>query len=461
MKLSVLNPLDQSLIEEIPLHNESEIENILQTASLHYVQNTQGMKPHERIKILKEFHQILTNNSAKFIELACREGGKPIKDTEVEMTRALQGIELAISGIAELKGEQIPMELTSAGTGKIAWTQKEPIGVVVAISAFNHPINLIIHQVITAIAAGCPVIIKPSLETPLTCQKLIDALYQSGLKTPWAQIALCSDSLAEKLATDSRVSFLTFIGSHKVGWHLRSQVAPGTRVALEHGGVAPAILEADSQWQRALPSLIKAAFYHSGQVCVSLQKLYVHSSISELVVQELKNLTSELVTGDALSQQSDLGPMIHSKAFDRVDTWVIDALNEGAQLVEGASKLSESLYSPTILLNPSKQSKVSQEEIFGPVVCVYTYEEVEEVLNECQQSPYHFQASIYTQDIQRAFQISQKMNAHTLLINEHPAFRVDHMPFGGRDLSGLGTGGILHTMKDMSRDKLFILNTVE
>lgn len=461
MNISVLNPLDQSLIEELPLHNESEIEKTLQTAFIQFSEHPQGMKPHERIKILKEFHQNLAEQSPQIIELACREGGKPITDTEVEMTRALQGVELAISGIAELKGEQIPMELTSSGSGKIAWTHKEPIGVVVAISAFNHPINLIIHQVITSIAAGCPVIIKPSLETPLTCHKLIEVLFQSGLETPWAQMVLCPDPLAEKLATDSRVSFLTFIGSHKVGWNLRSQVAPGTRVALEHGGVAPAILEADAQWQKALPKLLKAAFYHSGQVCVSLQKLYVHSSIYEIVVQEFKSQTSQLNAGDALSHQSDLGPMIHSKAIERVDSWVQEALLEGAELLIGASKLSESLYSPTVLLNPSKHSKVSQEEIFGPVVCLYRYEEIDEVLHECQQSPYHFQASIYTQNIQSAFQISQKMNAHSVLINEHPAFRVDHMPFGGRDLSGLGTGGILHTMKDMSRDKLIILNTVE
>lgn len=457
MKFQVFNPYDQSLISELELSTEEQVLEKLNQASLLHQDQPQGLVAHERISILNKLSNQLQVRQEEFVQMACQEGGKPINDTRVEIQRAIQGIELAASSITQLKGEQVPMDLTAAGSNHTAWTQLEPIGVVVAISAFNHPLNLIVHQVITAVAAGCPVIVKPSLLTPLSCIALVNLLHEVGLPPEWAQVVLCEDSISENLATDSRVNFLTFIGSHKVGWHLRSKVSPGTRIALEHGGIAPAIIESDAMWQQALPGLIKAAFYHAGQVCVSLQRLFVHEDIYQEFRSELIQKIKLLEVGDPTLTSTDIGPFIQTKELNRVHDWVQSAQKEGATITLGGQALSETCYPATLIENASLSSQVSQSEIFGPVLCLYKYSDLEEAIQISNDTQMHFQSSIYTQDIQKALTSAQSLNANSVMINQHPAFRVDWMPFGGRDLSGLSIGGILQSMKDMSKEKLIVI----
>ena len=277
--LKITSPYDLSLIKEIPLVGKEKVEKALSTAYALFQDQSNWIAPHERIAILGRVSSIMESRIDELTKTAAQEGGKPFTDSKIEVLRAINGVQLAAEHIGQLKGEQIPMALTKASENRLAFTTREPIGVVSSISAFNHPLNLIVHQVITAVAAGCPVIVKPALTTPLSCLALVDILKEAGLPEGWCQAIVCENEAAELLVTDNRINYFSFIGSSKVGWYLKSKLAPGTRCALEHGGSAPVIVEPDADINELLPSLLKGGFYHAGQVCVSVQRVFVHESI--------------------------------------------------------------------------------------------------------------------------------------------------------------------------------------
>jgi acyl-CoA reductase-like NAD-dependent aldehyde dehydrogenase len=457
--LKITSPFDLSLIKSLPLATEQQIENAIEDANQLF-QNQNGWLPaYERIEILEKTIQLMKAKTDDFAILATKEGGKPLLDSKVEVLRAINGVKLAAQGISQLKGEQVPMGLTKASEGRIAFTTREPIGIVVSISAFNHPLNLIVHQVVTAVAAGCPVIIKPALTTPLSCLALVDILIEAGLPKGWCQVIICEDHLAEKLATDKRVNYLSFIGSAKVGWYLRSKLAPGTRCALEHGGSAPVIVDENAEVKTMLPALAKGAFYHAGQVCVSVQRLFVHESLIDEVVKGLKVEAEKLIIGDPLNENTEVGPLILPKEVDRIKNWIQEAISEGAELICGGKSLPNHCFEATILLNPSSESKVSKLEVFGPVVCVYTFSNIDDAIAIANSIDVHFQASVFTKDLDTVLSTVKKLNAAAVMVNDHTAFRVDWMPFGGRDTSGIGVGGIEHSMHEMTREKLMVIKS--
>jgi acyl-CoA reductase-like NAD-dependent aldehyde dehydrogenase len=455
----VYSPYDNSFIQELSLNNALDVENALAKATLLNKQNPQGLPAYQRIEVLEKLAILISGRQEELTKLAAQEGGKPYQDSRVEILRAINGVKIAAQTVSQLHGEQIPMGLTPASENRIAFTTKEPIGVVVAISAFNHPFNLIVHQVATAVAAGCPVIVKPALTTPLSCLKFIDLLKEAGLPEHWAQVLICEDVLAEKLATDTRVAYLTFIGSAKVGWHLRSKIAPGTRIALEHGGVAPVIVEEDADLKELIPAIIKGGFYHAGQVCVSVQRVFVHESILAEVAEQLVNEAKKLIVGNPLDEKTQVGPLILPREVDRVEDWINKAITEGAKLICGGKRISNTCFEPTILLNPDKKSQVSTQEIFGPVICLYGYAETKEAIAQANALPFSFQAAVFTKNIDKAFAITKQLNAAAIMVNDHTAFRVDWMPFGGRNVSGIGVGGIQYTINEMLQDKLVVIRT--
>ena len=457
--LQVTSPYDLSLIQEIPYASSLDIENALKTAHALFQDQSKWMKAHERIEILKQTASIMKSRLDFLTNKAALEGGKPFVDSKIEVLRAINGVELASENISNLKGEQVPMGLTQASEGRIAFTTREPIGLVVSISAFNHPLNLIVHQVVTALAAGCPVIVKPALTTPLSCLALVDILKESGLPEGWCQVVICKDKDAEILATDKRVNYLSFIGSSKVGWHLKSRLAAGTRCALEHGGLAPVLVEKDANIAELLPSLLKGGFYHAGQVCVSVQKIFIQESICNDVANQLADLASKLIVGDQMNLETEVGPLILPKEVDRVEKWVNEAIEGGAKLLTGGQRISDTCFEPTVLLNPPGDAKVSTLEIFGPVVCVYSYSDRYKAIEQANSLDVHFQASVFTQDLDIAFDCVKKINASSVMVNDHTAFRVDWMPFGGRDSSGLGMGGIQYSMQEMTREKLIVIKS--
>ena len=458
-KLEIVSPYNLDPIEERDMNNADDVERALETAEALFNDRSQWLKPHKRIAVLEETARLMSERVEELTRTAANEGGKPYRDSKAEVLRAINGVKIAAAEIANLKGEQVPMGLTEASENRWGYTMREPIGVVAAVSAFNHPLNLIVHQVVTAFAAGCPVIVKPALNTPLSCIGLVDIMKEVGCPDGWIQVLLCSNEHSEQLVTDKRVHFFTFIGSGKVGWYLRSKLAPGTRCALEHGGAAPVIVEKDVKFKPMIPLLTKGGFYHAGQVCVSVQRVFAHESLAEDLADKLSVLAEDLRVGDPLDEQTDVGPLISPGEVDRVEEWVQEALDAGATLLCGGERLSDTCYKPTVLLNPPEDAKVSQLEIFGPVVCVYSFKDRDEAIRRANALDVHFQAAVFTQNIDTALDAVQKLDATAVMVNDHTAFRVDWMPFGGRDESGIGMGGIPHSMHDMTREKLMVIKS--
>lgn len=455
--VSVFSPYDNQLIKELPLADDQELDTAISLAHEHFIDRDKWLTPHERIAILQRTIDIMKTRIPELTKTAAQEGGKPYNDSLAEVERAINGVQIAMEHIAQIKGEQIPMGLTPASVNRIAYTFKEPIGVVSSISAFNHPLNLIIHQTIPAIAVGAPVVIKPSLTTPLSCLAFMDILYEAGLPKGWCQAVLCNRDIAEQLVTDQRVSFLSFIGSARVGWQLRSKLAQGAHCALEHGGAAPVIVEPDADIDDMLPALLKGGFYHAGQVCVSVQRVFVHQTLCESVADKLAGMAKKLIVGDPLDKKTEVGPLILPREVDRVHDWVTEAIAAGAKCLCGGKRISETCYEPTVLLNPPDNVRVSTQEIFGPVVCIYSYTDRDQAIRQANSLDYAFQAAVYTKNLDIALDTVNRINASAVMVNDHTAFRVDWMPFGGRKSSGMGVGGIQYSMHEMLLDKMMVI----
>ena len=271
---------------------------------------------------------------------SAREGGKPLRDSQVEVARVLECLELACEHIAQHTGARVPMGASERTAERLAVTQKEPIGVVVAVSAFNHPLNLIAHQVFSAVAAGAPVIVKPAEDTPLACLRLVHILHEAGLPPAWCQCLMTrTNSVANRLVTDARVAFLSFIGSAAVGWKLRSQLPPGTRCALEHGGLAPVVMAVDANQAAACSALTAGGFYHAGQVCVSVQRVFAPRAWAREFGQQLAHSAQALQVGDPTLDTTEVGPLIRPAEVERVHDWVQEAIQGGAELLCGGELL--------------------------------------------------------------------------------------------------------------------------
>ncbi len=460
--LEIHAPYDDALIATVDTADSSVVEQALTTATLLYKNRDSWLPAEQRIHILEKTISLMQERQEALAIEAAREGGKPLIDSRVEVARAIDGVKLCIETLRTESGREIPMGLNAASNGRLAFTRKEPIGVVVAVSAFNHPLNLIVHQVAPAIATGCPVIVKPAEDTPLSCFHFVEILREAGLPDEWCQAFVVSDlDVATQLVTDERVAFFTFIGSGKVGWMLRSKLSPGTRCALEHGGAAPVIVAEDADIEEALPLLAKGGFYHAGQVCVSVQRIFAHHTIAKELAHAIAKMGDQYTVGDPTLDETDIGPLIRHAETDRVETWVNEAIDEGAEIISGGKRLSDSCYACTVLYDPSNDSKVSQMEIFGPVICVYPYEDIDVAIEQANALPFSFQASVFTRDIDKAMRVSKKINASAVMVNDHTAFRVDWMPFAGLKQSGLGVGGIPYTMDDMQIDKMIVLRSKE
>ncbi len=457
--LKVTAPYDEHVIGEVELWDESRVEKAMAAAYALFNDRKKWLPIPERIAILQKAHQLLVSRREEFAKRAAEEGGKPLTDSLIEVDRAAQGILVAIETIPHMTGTEIPMGLTASSQNRIAYTFRAPVGVVFAISAFNHPVNLIVHQVIPAIAVGCPVIIKPASSTPLSCLAFIDLLYEAGLPKDYAQAIICRNDIAEKYVQDTRISFLSFIGSSRVGWHLRSLLPPGVGCTLEHGGAAPVIVAADADMADTIPLLVKGGFYHAGQVCISVQRIFVDNTQLQSFAEQLTAQVKQLQVGDPLSAKTEVGPLITPKEVDRVAQWVEEAVQQGGKLLCGGEKLSATCYAPTVLYQPSLNSTICREEVFGPVVCVNGYQAYDEAIEKANALPFSFQSAVFTKNIDVALDMVKRLEAKTVLVNDHTAFRVDWMPFAGRKQSGFGTGGIPYTMHDMTHEKMMVIRS--
>lgn len=449
-------PYDFERIAMVGFMSEKQAFENLETLSQTH-RDGRVLPPHERSAILRRAAARVLERHEFFSDLIAWEGGKPLKDAQVEVTRAINSLEIAADECSRWAGREVPMRGTKAAAGHLAFTTPEPIGVVFAISAFNHPLNLIAHQLGPAIAVGCPVLIKPASATPLSCLHLLDELYEAGLPPEMALPLVCDSEIAEKIARSPKISFLTFIGSAKIGWHLRSVVAPGVRVTLEHGGSAPAVVDASADLELAVPSLIRAGYYHSGQVCVSTQRVYVHEEVWSQFLERFVSGVKALKVGDARKIETDCGPIIRTRDLDRIHERVTSAVEHGAQLLCGGSKIGKSCYASTILAHTQSGDPIMKEELFGPVVSLVPFSELDQAIKCANDVEWQFQSAIYTRDLDRAMKAAKGFHASAAMINESTAFRVDWMPFRGDGPSGLGTGGIAYTMHEMTKEKMILM----
>ena len=458
--LAVRSPFDGRELDSVPTSGPKHVEDAFAAAHGFFRDRHAWLSVPERIEILSKTASIMQSQLEELTLLAASEGGKPYMDSKVEVVRAIDGVHLCIETLRAHRGTVIPIGTTKATMGRTAFTQKEPIGVVVAVSAFNHPLNLIVHQVGPAVATGCPVIVKPAADTPLSCLRFVEILREAGLPDAWCQALVANDrETAEKLVTDPRVGFFSFIGSAKVGWMLRSKLAPGARCALEHGGAAPVILVEPFDQDVALASIAKGGFYHAGQVCVSVQRVFAPKKVAAKFAKALAKIAENLQVGAPEDESTEVGPLIRHAEVERVASWVDESVSAGAKLLCGGKRISKSCYEPTVLFDPPVDANVSTLEIFGPVVCVYGYDDVADAVRQANDLPVAFQAAVFCENIDTAMSLYRKLDATAVMINDHSAFRDDVMPFAGLRESGLGIGGIPYTMEDMQIDKMMVIKS--
>jgi acyl-CoA reductase-like NAD-dependent aldehyde dehydrogenase len=453
----VYAPFDGHLISEIECHNSVATQQIVESAFQYYQDRDAWLKPHQRVQILSNFLEKIKENEDSLAEIAAQEGGKPIRDTYIELNRAKAAIVTAIETIPQITGREIPMGLSKESENRMAYTFREPCGVVFAISGFSHPINLIIHHITPAIAVGCPVIIKPSLKTPLSCIRLLELLNESGAPKPLCQLILLEDEETEKLCADNRIHFLSFTGASSTGWYLRSLISPGAQSILIHGGACPVIVDENCHLDKVASLIVRGGFYHSGQIGASVQRVYVHHKILKALSKKLVDLSSKLIVGDPLSADTDMGALIDKQALSRIEAWVNQALDNGTKCLFGGQREGENGFQPTILLEPSQDLKVSQEEVFGPVICLYSYKDRIQAINQANSLPFCFHAAVMSDDLNIAMDTVKRLNATCVMVNDHSAFHVDWMPYGGRKHSGTGVGGIVSSMKALSFEKLMVM----
>ncbi|SKA90469.1 Acyl-CoA reductase [Thiothrix eikelboomii] len=452
--LSVHSPWDGHLLDTLPVSTEDEVEKAFATAQALFRDRKSWLPKIERVAILRRAAAIARSRRDSLALQVASESGKPLRDALIEIDRGIDGIELCVETLRAEAGHVIPMDFNATSAGRIAFTQREPIGVVLALAAFNHPFNLVIHQVAPAVAAGAPVIVKPSPKTPLSCKAVVDIFHEAGLPQGWAQMVLPLEvDVIGRMVSDSRVAFLSFIGSAAVGWKLRSMLAPGARCALEHGGVAPVIVAEDADLEQAIPRIGRAGFWHAGQACVSVQRIFCAQSILEDLTAGLSGVADRMLIGDPTKPETEVGPLITTAEADRIASWV-DA--SGGRIATGGKRLSPSTYANTVLVNPDPMADVSRREVFGPVVCLYPYDDINAAIATANDLPFSFQAAVFSRNIDTAMHCFRHLDGTAIMVNEHPLFRVDWMPFAGARQSGLGVGGIPHSIRDMQTEKMMV-----
>lgn len=455
----VVSAYTREEVQRVPVCTPEQAEKMLQRAdALH--RNFDGRLPvWRRLEILHRLADLMAAQHDELSRLIATEGGKPLTDARVEATRAIDGVRATAASLHHLGGREIPMGLTRATEGRLAFTVREPIGPVLAISAFNHPLNLIVHQVVPAIAVGCPVIVKPAEPVPLCCLRFAELAAEAGLPDGWLQVCVCPVEVASKLVQDSRIQFLTFIGSARIGWMLRRQLASGARCALEHGGAAPVVVLDDADTGAIVPPLVQGGYYHAGQVCVSVQRVFASPARALALAEALAEAAAKLPVGDPLLAQTKVGPLIRPAEVERVAQWVDEAVSGGGRLLCGGERLGETCYAPTVVLNPPADCRLASAEIFGPVIAVFSCDR-QQAIATANSLDVAFQAAVFGRDTDLLLDTARRLDASAVMINDHTAFRADWMPFAGRRGSGLGVGGMEATMEEMSQEKMIVLNSV-
>ena len=455
--LEVRSPYDNSLIGKIPACTAADVDRAVAVAraALH----AGPMPLWRRAQILDIAAARLTARREEFAQIISRESAKPIKTARVEAERAAGTFSFAAAEARKLAGEMIPLDALQSGEGKFGFTLRVPIGVVGAIAPFNFPLNLVVHKVAPAIVAGCPVVLKPASQTPFSSIALAEMLIdECGLPADFLQVVTGGGSTVGNAVVDHPdIALITFTGSPGVGWGIRSR-APRKRVGLELGNNAPVIIEADGNWLQAADKIRMAGFSHAGQSCISTQRIFVHSSIAAQFTDELAERVATLVVGDPSDEATDVSALISISERDRVKSWIDEAVMQGAQLVSGGVIGDDGVLRPTILANVSHDMKVCAGEVFGPVVAIAAYDDLDEALRLANDSAFGLQAAIFTSDIGKGLKAIRTLDFGGVLVNEVPTWRADQQPYGGLRDSGNTREGPAFSVKEMTEIRMVVIS---
>ncbi len=453
--IDVVDPFQRKVIGRIPACTSVEVDRAVAQARGAL---KRGLPQWQRAKILDAAAVRLAARREEFAQLIARESAKPIRTARIEVDRAVGTFEFSAAEARKLAGEMIPMEALAAGEGKIGFTLRVPVGVIGAIAPFNFPLNLVVHKVGPAIAAGCPIILKPASQTPFTSIALAEMLIdECGLPSDWLHVVTGGGStVGNALVDHPDIALITFTGSPEVGWSIRSR-APRKKVGLELGNNAPIVIEADGDWKTAAAKIRLAGFSHAGQSCISTQRIFVHSSIAADFTRELISQVSTLVVGDPLDEATEVSALISLAERDRVASWIHEATTQGATIACGGTLDENGVLLPTIILNARPEMKVCSREVFGPVVTVTTYDEVGNALEMANDSDFGLQAAIFTSRIDTALQAIKTLDFGGVVVNDVPTFRADQQPYGGLRDSGNTREGPAYSVKEMTEIRMVML----
>jgi acyl-CoA reductase-like NAD-dependent aldehyde dehydrogenase len=407
---------------------------------------------HKRAEILVRTAGLIGRRHEEVARTISEEAGKPIKTARVEASRAMSTYTFAAVEARKLVGEMIPMDAAQAGEGKLAFTLRRPIGVVGAISPFNFPCNLVAHKIAPALAAGCPVVLKPASATPLSALLLAELEHEAGLPEGWLTVLVGPASeIGDVLVEDERVRMITFTGSSEVGWKLQER-APRKRVKLELGNSTPVIVAADADVKTAATKLAGNAFSFAGQSCISVQRIYVERPVYDAFLAAFVPKVEALKVGDPGDDETDVGPVIDADARERILAWIAEA--DGDVLTGGEQ---DDLIRPTVIANVSDHAKVSCQEVFGPVVVVNPIGSVDEGIERANGTRYGLQAGVFTASIDTALRAAERLDFGGVIVNEAPTFRSDQMPYGGVKDSGNTREGPAYAVREMTEEHLVVV----
>src|SRR6266480_1469 len=411
---------------------------------------------HKRAEILVRVAGALGRRHDEVARQISDEAGKPMKAARVEAQRAMSTYTFAAVEARKLAGEMVPMDAAQAGTGKLAFTLRQPVGIVGAISPFNFPLNLVAHKLAPALAAGCAVVLKPASQTPLSALLLAELEEEAGLPPGWLSVVAGSSSeIGDVLVEDERVKAITFTGSGAVGWGIKER-APKKKVNLELGNATPVIVTADADLDAAAAALAANSFSFAGQSCISVQRIYVERPAYDKLVERIVPLVEALEVGDPADEDTDVGPVIDEDAKQRILEWIEEARSGGADVLTGGEE-QDGLIRPTVIANAEPELKVSCEEVFGPVVTVNAVDSLDEAIELANGTRYGLQAGIFTSALDTALRAARELDFGGVTVNEAPTFRTDQMPYGGVKDSGNTREGPHYAVRELTEERLVVL----
>jgi glyceraldehyde-3-phosphate dehydrogenase (NADP+) len=453
--LEVRNPYSHEIIDTLPEPGLDDLERAIKSAEEAFEQ-MRALPAFQRSAMLAALRDRLAGEKEKIARLITREAGKPIRESRVEVERAILTLTIAAEEAKRLGGEVIPLDVAPAGAGRLGILRRFPIGPIAAVTPFNFPLNLVLHKVAPALASGNTVIVKPSPRTPLTALALEELAGGCGLPSGALKVLPGGAEMAQAMAAHPGLKMLTFTGSAPVGWALK-QKAYRKKVTLELGGNSGVIVHSDADVDYAAQRIVAGAFAYAGQSCISVQRVLVQAEVYDQLLERLLPRARNLRVGDPLDEATDVGPMIDEAAAERAEAWVREAVDAGARVLAGGRRKGN-FFHPTVLAETAPEMKVNCQEAFAPLLTVNLYEDFAEAVRRLNDSPYGLQAGVFTHDTRRIFDAFERIETGGVIINDVPTYRIDHMPYGGMKESGFGREGLRYAIEEMTEPKLLVLN---